>query len=257
MDYSLVVGLDAKHNEQLKWTLPTWIQHKPSLLKVPLIAFYDRTEVSAADLRWLLDFPQVILQPWPLAEVNYPGDPNSKFSHPQRVKMLSGFVHVPALLVETDYWLKLDTDTVAVGMDDWIDEKWFVDNPAIVSHRWTFTKPPDQMIRLDNWCSHLGLLKNYEPLNLVPEEGSERLGHRRIISWCGFFNSRFSRFCSSLANHCQAPWKMPVESQDGYHWYVAKRMGREIIRTNMKGCGWEHWSTMRNVKKAAKEAMCK
>ena len=169
--------------------------------------------------------------------------------------MLSGFVHVAAEHVRTEFWLKLDVDCVATMHPDWIDEAWFVDEPAIVAQRWGFTKPANQMLDLDRWALRLFDELPSEPLNLRPNEGSSRLNHKRIISWCGFFQTEFTRTCSRLANESGYINSMPVASQDGYMWYVAKRFGLPIKRVDMKQRGWQHWLTMRNIKRACEEAM--
>jgi hypothetical protein len=251
----VVCGVDKRHNEQLQLTLPTWLKHKPTLQDVPFIVFYDRSELDPKFLSWLYDqHANVTLQAWPFAGVEYQGDVNTKFFHPQRYQMLAGFVHVPALFVETDYWLKIDTDTVAVGPDDWIDEAWFKGWPVIVAHRWGLTKPPDQILKLDQWGNKHPVLSRRKPLNLVPEEGADKLKHPRIISWCAFFETHFTRWASEMVDPSDR-WGMPVPSQDGYLWYLAERMGWGIRRVNMKEKGWQHWTTNKNIRNAVQESM--
>jgi len=174
--------------------------------------------------------------------------------------MLSGFVYIPGLFVRTAYWMKLDCDVVATGQDDWIDEGWFKGEPAIVSHPWTFTRPPDQMLKMDRWVEENkerlpSSIVNNPPLNLVPKEGSDRLGHRRIISWCSFFNTTWTNEVARMTALGDGTYKLPVPSQDGYFWYMATRMGRGIVRPHMKKLGWEHWSTLFNVERRSREVM--
>ena len=262
IDYTTVVGVDVKHLRQLAWVWPTWKRHKPSLLDHPMIIFRDREWGSEVEVRRVVDHPDLKVYPWPMEGVYYEGGGENKWSGSQRYRMLAGFVYVPAMFVKTPYWLKLDTDTIAEGQDDWIDPEWFKDKPAIVSAPWSFTKPPDQMMKLDQWVRQHELtgllpidLTFAEPLNLIPKPGASRIGHKRIISWCAFFHTGFTQGCAGAAHATCGPYQLPVPSQDGYLWYVAKRLGLGIVRTGMKSRGWKHRSTDRNVRLESEEAM--
>lgn len=258
-NYTLVLGVDERHLRQLGLVWPTWIKHKPSLLQQPVVIFYDRDCIKESDVTKVVKHPHLRLCSWPPDGVTYQGDPSSKWHHPQRYKMLAGFVHVPALTVETPYWLKLDTDVVATGQDDWIHPEWFHGEPGIVAHRWGFTKPPEQMQLLDRWVDQyrrtLVLLSSREPVNLVPEPGASKINHPRIISWCGFFSTTMTRLASGFANITVGEYQLPVPSQDGYLWYIAKRLEFKIVRTIMKEKGWEWWCTDKNVKQAAERSL--
>ncbi len=255
-NFTTVVGVDKKHLEQLTYTLPTWVKHKPDIKENPLVVFYDKDQLTFQDVEKVTRryHGNVTTVAWPDREgVVYEGD-DSKWYNAQRYKMLAGFVHVPARTVETQMWLKLDTDTVATaGHANWVDYSWFDDYPAIVSQAWGFTKPANQMDLLDAWVAEnkedLYLLASQEPLELSPKTPeSDRIRHHRIISWCGFFSTTFSRLCSQHAESTMGPCKLPVPSQDGYMWYTAERAGYPIKRMDFKSKGWEHWSTMRNVR---------
>lgn len=266
IDYTTVIGVDDSHVEKLGLVWQTWKRHKPSLFDHPLIAFVDSSISDSALMevvRITKDHPDHLLMVWPYENVTYPGDPNDKWTRPQRYKMLAGFVHVPARMVETTYWLKLDLDTVATGQDDWINLDWFSGLPAIVSHPWGYTKPANQMLELDEWFArHAYHIRtewpNYPktpPLGLRPKTGSSMVKHKRIISWCAFFNTEFTRHCSDMANRFCGKGKLPVPSQDGYLWYMAKRGDFGVVRANMKRRGWQHKSTNKNVRKAVEEAL--
>ena len=258
-DYTIICGVDRKHLKQLEWVYPTWVKHKSSTLARPMLVFYDRDQLTVNEVRQAIPRDDLRTVPWPPEGIEYDGSTQEKFSHPQRYKMLAGFVHVPGALIKTPYFLKLDTDTVAIGNDDWIDPTWFDDEPVIISHPWSFTKPPDQMLKLDRWVEcggrAMAMIAAFPPLNLVPETGSERLGHKRIISWCGFFHTKFAQHCAGLASDSCGKYKLPVKSQDGFIWYVAKRTEQLIIRTSMKNRGWEHWTTEFNIRQAVERAM--
>ena len=64
-----------------------------------------------------------------------------------------------------------------------------------------------------------------------------------------------TRKASEWAEQTCGAGKLPVPSQDGYLFYLAKRLDFGIKRVQMKSGGWEHWSTMFNVIQAAMRAM--
>jgi len=259
-DYTLVVAVDEHHLRQLELVWPTWRRHKPSLLDRPMVVIYDREQLICRFVRDVIRHPDLLVLPWPPDGIEYEEvEGGDRFQSAQRYKMLSAFVHVPPKVVHTPYWLKLDTDAVATGTDDWIDPEWFADEPVIVSHPWGFTRPPDQMLTLDRWVDEcdeeLAVLNSRPPLNLQPEPGRDRLDHKRIISWCAFFKTDFVSDCSCWAEKTCGVGKMPVRSQDGYLFYCATRLKLLVVRTQMKRRGWQHWHTMPNVRKYAEEAM--
>ena len=151
--YTLVCGADNKHLHQLAYTWPTWKKHKPDLLNVPMIVFRDKDQITDKDVRGVIDHPDLYVYPWPMGDVSYGDSSGEKWTNPQRVKMLTGFVYISSMYVKTKYWLKLDTDVVATGHPHWIDWDWFKDDPAIICHRWGFTRPPKQMLEIDAWVS--------------------------------------------------------------------------------------------------------
>lgn len=251
MDYTIVVGVDRGHLRQLHWTLPTWHKHKPGMHYRKFVVFYDRYQLDYRDVKWIGDwFPEVTYQAWPPAGVKYEQTSDDRFGDAQRAKMLAGFVHVTAMLVDTPYWLKLDTDTVATGMPDWIDPHWFEESPAIIAHRWGVTKPANQVAELDDWYDQV-VNDSYPRLDLVPEEGADKLRHARIISWCGFFESEFTRACS----YWSGTGTIPVPSQDGFMWFMAARTQHKIVRTNMKDRGWQHFLRDEKIRQECQKAM--
>lgn len=260
-DFTVVLGVDAKHLKQLSWTYATWRRRKPSLLNHPLLIFYDHEQVKPDDIYRVVEHDNLRLKPWPLIDPRYYKSTDSdKFSSTQRYKMLSGFVHVPARWVDTPYFLKLDTDTIAADMDDWIEPSWFDNEPAIVSHPWGFTRPADQLDKLNHWVNihtdALPKLWKTEPLNLSPQPEADRVSHPRIISWCAFVNTAFNRLCADYATiTTPLPYHLPIPSQDTYLWYMAARMGMPIVRTSMKRRGWEVWMTDHNIRSAVERVL--
>lgn len=260
-EFTLVCGLDSKHLTQFEIVFPTWKKHKPSLINNhPMLIFYDADDNKISDtiIREKIDHPNLKCQKWPTSNIVYDGDSNSKWTNPQRYKMLAGFVHI-SHFVQTPFMFKLDTDAVANGVDDWIDPDWFNDSPVVVAQPWSFTKPKDQMMALDRWVkecqNHLPEFDGTEPLNLIPKPGSERVGHKRIASWCSFWDISFVRMCADMATRTCGKCKLPVPSQDGFLWYCAERLNHKILRTRMKGRGWVLRSTMYNIRAEAEKAM--
>jgi hypothetical protein len=258
-NFTTVTGCDLKHLRQLAMVYPTWVKNKPGLRKCPMVIFYERSQVTAEQVRAVCDHPQLSIYALPPEGVTFSGDDHDKWTNRQRHKMLAGFVYVPAVAVSTEYWLKLDTDAVATGHDDWIDPIWFDGDPAIVSHPWGFTRPANQMLILDAWVDkHYELLKLFhgtQPLQLIPRPGENRLNHSRIGSWCAFFRTDFNRACAKAAQDSLGPCQLPVASQDGFTFYCATRLGLKVVRPSMKKHGWTCLSTEHNIQNAVHEAM--
>lgn len=255
-DYSLVLGVDPDHLPHLDLVLPTWTRHKPSVLNRPVFVFFPPELMGASDIRSRL--PEARCIPWEPRDEYGDFESLGKWGRPQRYRMLAGFVHVPPAVVQTKYWLKLDLDVIADGPDDWIDPEWFRDDPAIVSHPWGYTKPADQMLQLDAWVDQYAgplnwMLSGREPLRLSPAPGSDIVRHKRIISWCGFFNRHFSKACSGAADMTVGRTLLPVPSQDGFHWYCATRAGLTVRRENMKSRGWIHRSSLSGIRQSIAE----
>ena len=262
-DYTLVIGVDKGHLEQLSLVWSTWAKHKPSLLQRPIIVFYNES-VHISDIHQALNpipgkqAPLQLVRWHPDCE--YIQKTPERWYNPQRQRMLAGFLHVPAKWVETEYWLKLDLDAVATGQDDWVDPKWFEGQPAIIASPWSYTKPANQMLELDEWVTKFQIPGLYEhpPLNLAPVAPNVTMvRHPRIASWCGFFRADFNKFCSEIAEETCGKDQMPCPSQDGMLWYCAARSHQGIKRVDMKSKGWKLCSKTKGVREAAKEAMSK
>lgn len=248
IDFTTCIGVDAKYIEQLRVVVPTWRLHRPEIWQQPMIVFYDRDQLSRADLAWL-DHPNLRLVEWP---------PSSPFSHvayeSQRERMLAGFIHVPPQLVETRYWLKIDCDTVAMRSCEWIRDEWFnngVGEPVFVASSWSYTKPADAMDRLDDWADGVPELAKRLRLNIPREPGDNVLRHRRMASWVSFYRTEWT---ARVAQFCQ-PNRIPIPSQDGFHWYCAARMGVYWHAARMKDFGWANSLRLARVKELAAEAM--
>lgn len=265
-DYTLVTGTDRNHIEQLCLVWDTWKYHKPSLLQHPMILFVDRDDRDVITLRLVsqvIDHPNLSMYYWPPREgityphIKYDKDSKDKFGQSQRYKMMAGFVHIPATYVDTPYWLKLDSDVVATGKDNWINPKWFDNDPDIVGHRWGFTKPASFPEILDDWYANNWCSEGSLDLPLDSPD-SERISHPRISSWCSFFSRRFTRLASFTAEYTCGEGMLPVPSQDTYMWYLSKRLFGDdyIVRTNMKdSTGFTYRSNPKSVESLVKESL--
>ena len=281
MNFTVVLGVDKKTIESLRLVWPTWRRFKPSLMSRPFVIFYNGvTEdqiLSVIVPQWgdgdsagyAPAFPANIkLVPWPPRGVEYPRDGATKWTNPQRAMMLAGFVHVPVTTVETPYWLKLDLDAVAIGMDDWVDPTWFEpvadserlwrpQRPSIIAPGWNYSKPAQQMLALDEWaaCAKPWFFDGTAPLDLRPEPGSEIVRHQRICSWCAFFHTTFTIECSHAATQSCGRGQIPVDSQDGFHFYCAHRGRFSIRRVPMKQYGWKVRHSVNAVRDTVREIM--
>lgn len=241
-DFTLVVGVDAKTGRQLQKVWPTWRDFHPELLDRRMIIFYDRDVYTDYQASHLVDHPNVATVPWPPPGVEYQATRPDKWGNPQRHKMLAGFVHVPAAHVVTPYWMKIDTDVQGCRSDIGVNIQ-LENAPAIIAPAWGYTKPADQMERLDAWAlqNHDILpphIANGPPLGLKAPPGATKLVHPRICSWVAYFNTAFTKVAAHCAAITVGSGKLPAPSQDGYLWYLANRAGLSITKVNMRHCGW-------------------
>lgn len=267
LDFTTLIGVDSITLEQWLKVLPTWKKHKPELFKRRMVIFFDKYSVTYEEI--LLKCQDYLtgdfsLVEWPSRDVDYRDDPHDPKGKAQRVKMLSGFMYMTHK-IDTRYWLKLDTDVVATDSTPVFDNSWIAEGsnyewPNIIGPSWGYTKPADQMKRLDRWVDDYNIvdvIDESDPLNLSPKNPTdETLKHKRIVSWCCFFKTAFIERAAEWAEYSVGFGKMPVPSQDGYVWYLAKRLNPDSIKTvNMKSRGWLVRGTRKGLDRAVKEAM--
>ena len=252
-DLTVCVAIDRKTVEQLQIAAPTWLRHHPWLAAIPWVVAYDRTaiwEAEAAEALRSVGKDNARLVAWPESSEAPP-------YASQRERMLTSFVLIPPRYVQTTWWVKIDTDAVALAPVEWPLAPWFTTPdgpPAIVASPWSYTKPGDQMAALDDWGDRVPELAARPRLNLPYEPGSRRCRHPRIASWLSFYRTDWSRIVAGYAERSCPPDHMPVPSQDGYHFYCAARRGDSVVRTKMKRHGWTNCprlQTLRNVAAAS------
>lgn len=234
-DITLVIAIDKKHLNEWKMTYPTWHRFKPEVMSMKRIIIYDDKELTENDFKFGID-DKTICVPWHVDDMD------------QRGEMLSSLVYVPASHVKTKWYLKLDVDAIATKrVDNWIDYSWFTDDITFISQRWGFSKPSNVLETLDNWGDTIPILSKFDRLNIPYNPTWSRVHCRRIISWCFFGNTEWTKF---VVNTCGN--KLPVLSQDTIMYYMAARMKKRFLRLNFKPKGWMHFRVW-NLKKTYNE----
>lgn len=240
-----IVGVDDRHLAELKLVWPTWKRHRPEILRHKLLLMCDanRTREEWGRALRFVDHPDKELVLWDLPNVD------------QREKMLSSLVYGAARHVKTAWYLKLDTDAVAVEPGPWLQPAWFepaLDGrlPVFITSPWRYTKPPDAIDRLDHWAESVPELRSYPPLEIHPKPGWSRVSHPRIISWCFFGNTAWTR---EIAAYCEE--RLPVPSQDTFLWYCAARRGDFFRRIRMASFGWRHIGCRGRLRAASATAL--
>lgn len=149
LDFTTVVAVDDGHLRQLKLVWPTWRKHRPQIMEHPLLLICDAAVARRIwrDRLAFLDHPDLQIETCDMPDAERNDDVT------QREKMLSGLVFGAAQHVKTPWYLKLDTDTVALKPGDWLQDSWFGTNdagqlPVFVSNPWGYTKLPTSSIAL-------------------------------------------------------------------------------------------------------------
>jgi len=245
IQFTTVIAVDRKHVQELRWTWPTWLRHRAEIMGQPLLILCD-ADYSLEEWEHQLAFVEHRerrLVAWQMNGVD------------QREKMLTALVHGVAQHVSTPWYLKLDTDTVAVAKGEWLQASWFNPDgvrrlPAFISQPWGYTKPANAIETLDDWGDTVDELRNCPRLNLPSQPGATCIRSSRIISWCFWGNTTWTREVAAYA-----PGRLPIPSQDTYLWYCAARRGDFYRRVSMKDFGWRHIHHSRNLAQVATSAL--
>jgi hypothetical protein len=249
-DFTILVAVDAEHLPELAHSYPTWMHFKPELRQRPLVVVCDdedcRTSMDAWEdrLGWLPSSAKFVpasdCLPW------RPGCQPPDVT--QREKMLTTLV-VASFEIDTPYYLKLDTDCIAWGMEDWIDHNWFRDPaPAVISSPWGYTKPASMINDFNRWADQY---RRHFPLVLDYQNRGSIAKHRRIISYAMFGRTDFTRKMAEFAGG-----RLPCPSQDTFLGACAHRSGERIQFVKMADYGWRHvGGGGRRLARAAKEAL--
>jgi len=215
IDFTTVVSVDQQQLEELKLVWPTWRQHRPEILRQPLLFVCDG---ALSDAEWqeclgFVDHAHKRIVRWDLSGVS------------QHEKMLSGLVFVTAREVQTPWYLRLDTKTVAAKSGPWLRAEWFGPDdhgrlPAFVAPPERYTRPADLLARLDEWGDGVQGLQECSRLDLPINLKRNRVRAPRVSSWCFLGNTAWTQ---EMAGRC--PGRLPVPSDDTFLWYCARRRG--------------------------------
>lgn len=244
IDFTTVVGVDAKHLAELKLVWPTWKRHRPEIFRQPmlLICDADRAEAEWNQLLAFVDHPKKEIVLWSMPGVS------------QREKMLTGLVVCPARHVRTPWYLKLDTDAAAIKPGNWCDPAWFAPDaggrlPVFVSSPWGYTRPVEWLQQLDDWGDHNLFMKDHPRLNLPIDAKHNRIKHPRITSWYYFGNTEWTRQVVEAMGE-----RMIVPSQDTFLWYCAARRREHFRRIKVRDI-WKHTCHFRKLKAFCEKAL--
>lgn len=264
VDLTVVVGLDAVTLRQWEVSLPTLRVHRPQLWEKPWLIFFD-DNVNAHSILSVLDtngLEQIDkrLCVWG-TDADYPS---------QRAKMLSGFVHIPAMYVETPWWMKIDTDAIALNSNKWWKDEWFDDGSccgsntenAWIASSWSYTKVKGEEATAHDWARRLeefgdAMFPEFPRLGLEQcvNAAGNKINRKRMCSWVSYYHIDFTLMVADIcARHCGAD-RIPVPSQDTVHWYVAERMGLRRQLRNMKREGWTNCPRFEQLVHVAQNAL--
>jgi len=156
----------------------------------------------------------------------------------QREYMLTGLMWAAGSVVDTQYYLKLDTDTVAKTEGDLFDPQWIKRDIAYASHRWGYTKPAKFIRDCKRWADDVEELRMRPEVSVqLPESLKQRVYHPRIQSFYFLASTHYTR---KVWEWCAKGQRLPCPSQDTTMWYCADRMKWPVVRVNMKRRGWSH-----------------
>jgi len=227
MDVTICVVLDSRTAEQFRGVWPTWVKCKPWLRDYPWLIVCDAASLGTSPLPWFNARHSEIV-PWHFRE-----------DLDQRERMLTAWAKEIPRHIGTRYFAKIDTDVVATSSAPWPLPEWFEDGPAIIAPPWSYTKPKprreDWGLMLDNWAETVEALADRPALDLPRlQTGESKIRHPRVCGWCQIISTNFAYRVSQWFEG-----RMPVPSQDTFHWYCAARLGEPIHRVRMNRHGWK------------------
>jgi hypothetical protein len=239
---TIVVGVDGRTFHQLEAVLSAWLYHWPELAtNHPWCVFYDwQGPFGPDDIKGLL--PRI---PHGLKCVSWPTGLGQHYKS-QRERMLSGYAYVPQEWVGTKWWMKIDTDAYPVRRDpkSWQLE-WFESESVYVANPWSYTKAKGDDRNAYEWAEALEsfgdrAFPETERLGLkdcINEKGN-KIFMPRMASWVSLYRSAWTREMASRAFDFCGPYRLPVPSQDTFHWYCAARQQAATTHFRFKRGGW-------------------
>lgn len=232
-DYSnltVVTASDTNHIDLLIHSLPTWINCKK--LNCQIIVFYNQINDKNVNeqIEKILSYDNVKLIQWDIDG-----------AETQREKMLSSFIFGVSEYVKTDYWLKLDSDTVATNEKLFIKKSHF--DYDMVGQPWSYTKPGYMIPQIDFWLDGLHKLnkikefRGTEKYRLIGDE-IEKQKHKahRVISYCRLTKTSLIK---EIRNNILLN-RMPCKSEDTLVWRYCDRLNKKWLRFKFSDRGFSH-----------------
>lgn len=228
LDFTTVIATDAPYIPHLKTAWKSWIINRPELVLHPMMILIDERDASEIpSLEAYLNHQNLsFVEVGDLAGAD------------QREKMLTALVKC-APLIETEWMLKLDCDVLAKTYDPkWCTKELSqvccgqVNEPVFIAPAWGYTKPANAVDILDDWADAQKIPG--KRLNIKGMQDTVRTPGR-IISYVFFGKTEWLKKAASLSGE-----RLPLPSQDTYHWYLARRTETDFRHMNALGLGWQH-----------------
>ncbi len=141
---TLITACDRNYLDRVEATIPTWRHVKG--FTGPIICFvhgWNRRSLTRSGAFKALRDLDVQLIKW-----SPPG------METQRERMLTSLILGAAEHVKTEWHVKLDSETVAVDDQPWLETSWLEDYD-LVAPGWSYTKPGIMIERIDWWMNGL------------------------------------------------------------------------------------------------------
>lgn len=234
-DISLVIALDDGHYDELDFALKTWEKYKPELFSLKKYIIYDSEMKKNIDKLRLTNCELI----------RFEGV--DKYDS-RREAMLTSFFYAFDK-IKTKYFIKIDTDCYANNFSrEWIDQIMDIEKYCFISSPWGYTKNPQMFYDLENWADNNHMFQNSNRLNHTHKEGSNKIIHRRIISFFYIGNTQWHK---EIANLClkDGLYKLPCPSQDTFCWYCAERLNLPYKTIKFKRYGFSHGRLKKHMDK--------
>jgi hypothetical protein len=245
-EITTIIAVDDHHLNELSYSFLTWKKYKKEILDSNFLIIYDEDQVKVNDKRFsIFNGLKVNFIPWNDKEYIY---------NDQREKMLTSLIVAPNY-VKTKWYIKIDTDAIAVNNKRWIYDDWFYGDYIFISNPWGYTKPPNAIEIMDDWGDKIDKIKNFKRLEIHPKPGSDIVSHHRIISWIFVCLTEWTQEMSSFCKKENGTYKLPIPSQDTYLVYLAQRLGLNYKKVSFKKFGFDHLPFFHRMKKKCLEIL--
>lgn len=221
-DFTTVVGIDEEHYEEWLIARESFERLAPRVLN-RLLFLVDEEFWSSEVLKELSQSAkQYLMVPVPPSDA------------PQRARMLTALTTMPHEHIDTPWFLKLDTDAVAVG-DIRIPQAVVSGDMVLAAPKWGYTKPATMMTTLAEWT--LLIPEFYGQERRLPEYRVDGLKAKypRIISYFCWVNTAWSK---EINERYLPDGKLPVPSQDTFLWHMTRIREEPALRLSGPDRDW-------------------